>query len=61
VKPIIEGSLLTSSAIGNHPIFDAMVKNFSQMAYINTEGKGLEIFPQSESSDEEKQEGQQFR
>jgi len=28
-----------------HPIFDAMVKNFSQMAYINS-GKGLALFPQ---------------
>lgn len=29
-----------------HPIFQAMVKNFSQLAYINSGGKGLELYPQ---------------
>lgn len=42
-----------------NPIFDAMVKNFSQMAYINNAEKGLELYPNSgqggeESDDEEK-------
>lgn len=30
-----------------NPIFDAMVKNFSQMAYINNAEKGLELYPNS--------------
>lgn len=28
-----------------NPIFEAMVKNFSQMAYINGPEKGLALFP----------------
>lgn len=28
-----------------NPLFDAMVKNFSQMAYINKSENGLEIQP----------------
>lgn len=34
------------SALKKHPIFDTIVKNFSQMAYINSSGKGLELYPQ---------------
>jgi len=33
------------SGVKKHPVFDAMVKNFSQYAYINTTGKGLELYP----------------
>lgn len=51
------GAVINSSNLGTanffdhdnasrkHPIFDAMVKNFSQMAYINSSGKGLELYP----------------
>lgn len=48
-----------------NPIFDAMVKNFSQMAYINNAEKGLELYPNSaqgaggaEGSDDEEKKGE---
>jgi hypothetical protein len=47
-----------------NPIFDALVKNFSQMAYINNGEKGLELYPNSaggadgDSEGEEHKEGQ---
>jgi|DEB0MinimDraft_12_1074336.scaffolds.fasta_scaffold13860_1 hypothetical protein len=52
-KRAIDNSVVMKPGDTNKkPVLDNMVKNFSQQAFISKEGKGLQLYPQSDSDSE---------